>query len=151
MSDGAEAILVKPHTLVVGILTIQSSPAQEIERPGEVPDTVQFWIGPTTRWKIRTYAIDHDVHSWHLGGFETVARDKMVQFAVDHIGKHYSDILARYVIIELPDTSDTTAIQDALSEHRLTGGLQEAEWEDIRFAFWTPDGAQYLSQTGEGV
>lgn len=149
MSDAAEAIRAEACTLVVGVLTIESSCAQEIERPAEgVPDTVQFWIGPTRRRKIRTYAVDRDVHVWDLADLGT-ARDTPVQFAVDHFGKHYGDILARHVVIELPNTSDTRAVQDALSEHGLTGGLQEAEWDGNRFAFWTPDGAEYITQTGE--
>jgi len=149
MSDSVEAPRAEACTLVVGVLTIQSSCAQELERPAEeVPDTVQFWLGPKRRWKIRTYAVDHDVHVWDLADLGT-ARDAPVQFAVDHIGKHYGDILTRCVIIKLPNTSDSAAIQTALSEHGLTGDLQEAEWDGNRFAFWTPDGAEYVTQTAE--
>jgi hypothetical protein len=149
MSDSAEATATESVTLVAGVLTIESSPAQELERPaGAVPDTVQFWLGPKGSWKIRTYAVDHDVHTWHLKNLPW-SRD-LVQFAVDHIFKHYGDILSRCVTIELPNPGDPKAVQSGLSEHGLTtGGLQEAEWKGDRWAFWTPDGAQYITRTGE--
>jgi hypothetical protein len=150
MSNGAEAATTESLTLVVGVLRIESSPAQELERPaGAVPDTVQFWFGPNGSWKIRTYAVDHDVHTWHLKGFD-LPRDTKRQFAADHIFKNYGDILSRLVTIELPNPGDPKAIQSTLSEHGLTtGGLQDAESDGNRWSFWTPDGAQYLTQTGE--
>src|SRR4051794_16044971 len=151
MSHSVEALCAEARTLVIGVLTIESSCAQEVERPaGKVPDTVQFWLGPKIRWKIRTYAIDRDVHVWDLADLGT-ARDTAVEFAVDHIGKHYGDILKRCVTIELPNRSEPRAIQHALSEHGLTGALQEAERNGNRFAFWTPDGAEYVTQTGDSA
>ena len=41
-------------TLVVGLLTIESSTRDNIERPAaDVSDTVQFWITPTYSFRVR--------------------------------------------------------------------------------------------------
>jgi hypothetical protein len=55
-------------TLVLAILTTESSYAQNVERAATaVPDTIQFWLTPEKQWRIRTYAIDHDIHVYGVG------------------------------------------------------------------------------------
>ena len=59
----AQTYAATKGTLIIGVLTVESSYAQNSERPSRgVPDTVQFWIDPGGAWRIRTYAIDHDIH-----------------------------------------------------------------------------------------
>src|SRR5216684_2122170 len=54
--------------LVLALLTVESSYTQNIERPAsKTPDTLQFWIAPDGTWRIKTYAIDEDVHIHRLG------------------------------------------------------------------------------------
>ena len=82
MSGDRDPAQSEACTLIVGVLTIESSGALEVERPAEtVSDSVQFWIAPTRRWKIRTYAIDRDVHAWDLADLGT-ARDEPIDFAI---------------------------------------------------------------------
>ena len=128
-------------TLVVGILTIKSSYAQNVERPSRgVPDTVQFWVGPDNAWRIRTYVIDHDIHTYRMSGLGK----QPSELATAHIRKHYGDVLASIVILEFPDVNDTNSVRQVLAGHHLEGRLEAAK---TGFAFWNPDGGHYKTQT----
>jgi hypothetical protein len=127
-------------TLVLGILTVESSYAEDIERPSRgVPDTLQLWLGADRAWRIKTYAIDHDVHAHRLGLGPWPA-----EWAREHIQKHYGDVLASLVILDFPDTTDRNAAQRVLTQHKLKGHLEIAK---RGFAFWNPDGGQYETKT----
>jgi hypothetical protein len=58
-------------TLLLTILNIQSSCARDLEETvvdaSCVPDTLQWWIGSEEAWRIRTYALDHDIHTYSIG------------------------------------------------------------------------------------
>ena len=76
-----------PFTLIVAILSIESSYLDEVERPvKDVPDTVQFWLTSASQWRIKTYAIDHDIHVHRLGGEQSATR-LSVDFAKRNIEK----------------------------------------------------------------
>jgi len=146
-STAAETNPSKKGTLVIGILAIESSYAQNTERPSRgTPDTVQFWIGPDSVWRIRTYAIDHDIHPHRLGDLGTVKAP--TEFAREHIKKHYRDVLASTVVLDLADVSDAKAAQRALAQHRLKGSLEIAK---SGFVFWNPDGGPYRTETSPGM
>ena len=131
-------------TLVIGVLTIESSYAQNTERPSRgVPDTLQFWIGPDGVWRIRTYATDHDIHPHSLGDLGKM-KDRPTEFARDHIKKHYGDVLASTVVLEFPDTSDTNAVRKVFTQHKLKGSLEVTK---VGFTFWNPDDGHYKSKT----
>lgn len=50
-------------TLIVFRLSFESSYAQDFERAGGKRfDTVQWWIGKAGAWRVKTYAIDSDIH-----------------------------------------------------------------------------------------
>ena len=149
MSGDRDPAQSEACTLIVGVLTIESSGALEVERPAEtVSDTVQFWIAPARRWKIRTYAIDRDVHAWDLADLGT-ARDEPIDFAIDHIKKHYGDILSRVVNVDFLHPKDRVSTAAALAATGLGGSLQVAEFDGTAIAFWTPDGTVYLTRSGE--
>ncbi|MBP9929014.1 MAG: hypothetical protein KBF63_07040 [Rhodoferax sp.] len=136
----AQTYAATKGTLIIGVLTVESSYAQNSERPSRgVPDTVQFWIGPGGAWRIRTYAIDHDIHPHSLGDLGTM-KNRPTEFAYDHIKKHYSDVLATTVVLELPDTGNTNAVRDVLARNKLKGSLVVAP---NGFAFWNPDNGHY--------
>jgi len=142
-STAAETNPGKKGTLVIGILTLESSYAQNTERPSRgTPDTVQFWIGPESVWRIRTYATDHDIHPHRLGDLGTVKTP--TAFAREHLKKHYGDVLASTVVLDLTDVNDTQATQRALVQHKLKGSLEIAR---SGFVFWNPDGGPYKTQT----
>jgi hypothetical protein len=136
-------------TLVVGQLSIESSRTDEDERPASgTADTVQFWITSTRRWKIRTFAVDHDVLAYDLGDLGT-ARHRPVEFAVEHIAKHYEEILRSTKIIELRDPRVRDESARALSAHGLGGLLQRCQAGDAEIWLWSPDGEQYGTKNGD--
>jgi hypothetical protein len=145
MTTAAQTNAPTKGTLIIGILTIESSYAQNTERPSRgVPDTLQFWIGSDSAWRIRTYATDHDIHPHSLGDLGKL-KDRPTEFARDHIKKHYGDVLASTVVLEFPDITDTNAVRKVLTDQKLKGSLEVAKKSG--FAFWNPDDGHYKSQT----
>jgi hypothetical protein len=144
MTTAAQTNTPTKGTLVIGILTIESSYAQNKERPSRrVPDTLQFWIGADSAWRIRTYATDHDIHPHRVGDIGMM-KDRPTELARDHIKKHYGDVLASTVVLEFSDTNDTSAVRKLLTEHKLKGSLEVTK---VGFAFWNPDDEHYKSTT----
>ena len=124
--------------LVLALLTTESSYAQEVERPAtKVPDTIQFWFAPSAHWRIRTYAIDHDIHTYTLG---SLTPDE----AVAHTQKHYSDIVSSLVVLTFHDPTDKEEIQQVLAEHKLTGTLEVGK---SGVAFYNPDKGEYRTKS----
>ncbi len=56
--------------LLPAVLTVKSSYSREIEtaleNADDVPDTLQGWFGNGGSWRIRTYALDHDIHAYQV-------------------------------------------------------------------------------------
>jgi len=137
-------IAITAPTLVIAILKIQSSYAKNEEKPAkEVPDTVQFFITKDKGWRIRTFAMDHDIHVYDLGDLGKM-KGTPVDFAKENIRKHYGDILAPLEVIEMPDLKDEGTIKKVLEEKKLKPSFEVAK---DGFIFWKPDDAKYTSQT----
>src|SRR5262249_10196036 len=122
-------------TLVLTILTVRSSYLQEVEQAllddAGAPDTIQWWIAPTGSWRIRTYAIDHDIHTHSIGN-----ADGFIELALTNARKHYGDVIRSQHVIELTDCLDKEATTAAFH----TAGLEpRVEMATGRFAFWKPD------------
>lgn len=144
VSAAAETSATNSGTLVLGVLSIESSYIQDTERPAQgVPDTVQFWIGPDRAWRIRTYAIDHDIHPHSVGNLWQL-KDRPIEFASDHIKKIYGDVLTSLVVLEVADVNDSDAVGKLLKSNQLQGSLEIAK---SGFAFWNPDDGVYKSQS----
>jgi hypothetical protein len=141
MPTAAQTNAPTKGTLVLGVLTFESSYAQNTERPSRgAHDTLQFWIGPGKAWRIRTYATDHDIHAYRLDDFG----QRPTEFAREHIKKHYGDVLASTVVLEFADITDTNAVRRVLTQHKLKGSLEVTK---MGFAFWNPDDGPYESKT----
>jgi uncharacterized protein YndB with AHSA1/START domain len=127
-------------TLVVAILSIESSYARNLEQPAQsVPDTVQFWFAPDSQWRVRTYALDHDIHVHSMPG-----KRLDTDWARSHIERHYSDVHPRIIVLSFRDPHDSKEVQSLLSQHGLTGKLEVAPQG---FAFYNPDGATYRTES----
>jgi len=126
--------------LVVALLSTESSYKSEIERLSTgVEDTIQFSIGPSGRWRIRTYAIDHDIHI-HSIDSETVD----YAFAEGHIDKHYDEILKKRYTLKFIDPNDSEDVSRVLQAAGLRGKLEVAS---AGFAFYNPDSQEYKTQS----
>jgi len=56
--------------LLLALLSVTSSYSREIEmaleNADEVPDTLQWWLRDGGCWRIRIYALDHDIHAYRV-------------------------------------------------------------------------------------
>jgi hypothetical protein len=130
-------------TLLLAILTTKSSYTQEIEEPingpSDVPDTLQWWITPEVTWRIRTYALDHDIHTHEMRGLTDAIR-----LARANNEKNYGDIISVQHQFDFVDCTDKSETDAALSAAGLARRLEIAA---DRFAFWKPDDAKYRTQS----
>jgi hypothetical protein len=128
-------------TLVLAILTVQSSYAQEVEQPAQrVPDTVQFWFAPDTQWRIKTFAMDHDIHVYQIQGSGRLTTD----FAQNNIKKSYGDVTASVVVLEFPDPRNQAEVERTLKQHNLNGTLEAVK---EGYYFYNPDRGDYRTKS----
>ncbi len=127
-----------PHRLVVARLTIASSYRHNAERPAtDGCDTVQFFLSGTDdrAFRIRTFALDHDIHVHQLS---QPAADAVIHA---HLDRTYGDVLGPVHVVALPHLS-TVDIR--------TGGIASGELEVVPvpgYAFWNPDGGAYRTRS----
>lgn len=130
-------------TLVLTILTVQSSYLRDVEQAlvseAETPDTIQWWIARAGSWRIRTYGIDHDIHTHSIGN-----SGNLTDLALLNAQKHYGDVIQSQHVIDLTDALDPDAVVAAF---RPTGLKPRLEIAAGRFAFWKPDEARYHTQS----
>jgi hypothetical protein len=129
-----------PATLVLAILSIESSYASDVERPaGEVPDTVQFWLAADGQFTIRTHAADHDIRVHRIARRPDGTPYDAAQ-AEALIDRHYADVTARRVTLPFPDPHDAAEVQRVLAGEGLAGCLQ---FVADGWAFYNADGGDY--------
>src|SRR5947199_7117315 len=131
------------YMLVLAVLSTESSYASEIERPATLGvDTAQFWFGSSGAWRVRTYAIDHDIHVYQVGtpgatpGFQP-------ENAEAHIKKHYSDVLAKLLVLRFKEPTKKIEVAQVLASQGLSGTL---EVSSSGFAFYNPDRGEYKTK-----
>jgi hypothetical protein len=126
--------------LVIFFLTVQSSYSANTEEPAtdEAFDTVQFFESEAGGWRIKTYAMDQDVHAWSLGS----KVDDIVSLAQSNTEKHYGDVVSEGYILK----SDTgiNGLRHELSDRGLSTHL---EISDAGFVFWAPEGSRYSTKS----
>jgi hypothetical protein len=128
----------------MAVLNVKSSYRQEIEEPldgeSDIPDTLQWWIGTDGAWRIKTFALDHDIHTYAVGG----AGPNLVELAQANNLKHYGDVIDAQHVLEFQDCTDNKEVRRVFRRIGLTPRLEVAEG---RFAFWKPDEAAYRTQS----
>jgi hypothetical protein len=132
--------MTNTFTLIIAMLTVESSYVKEVERPTKnVPDTVQFWFAPDSQWRIKTFAIDHDIHVHRVGASDAGAR-LTPAFATNNIKKSYGDVTAKVLVLEFRDPKNEADVERILKDHQLKGKL-----EAVRdgYYFYNPDGGDY--------
>ncbi|HEX7860640.1 MAG TPA: hypothetical protein VF773_09960 [Verrucomicrobiae bacterium] len=131
-------------TLVLAVLNVASSYSQNVERPASaVPDTVQFWVGPDSQWRIKTFAVDHDIHVYRLGQPES-GTPISVALAVSNTKKHYGDVISKLIVLEFDNPKDAEEVQRSLRELDLPGTLELVKND---YAFYNPDSAEYKTKS----
>ena len=130
-------------TLILTVLRIQSSYSRNVEEPLEdgagVPDTLQWWISPDAAWRIKTYALDHDIHTHSVA-----IRPDLIELAKANNRKHYEGLIEAEHTLSFSDCTDSTEVMALCSAAGLDARIEVAAG---RFAFWKPDDARYWSQS----
>ena len=129
--------------LFVAQLSVQSSYARNVEMPADAIrfDTVQWWIGPARVWRIRTFALDEDLHLHAVQG----AQPSMLDIARTSTRKTYADVLVRDTVIRFVDHRDASAVSARLVS--VLGGGELEVTEQLDLAFWNPTGAAYRTKS----
>jgi hypothetical protein len=129
-------------TLLVFRLTIQSSYAQNAEQVADADhfDTVQWWLAADHAWRIKTFAMDEDIHCHHIGG--SIAES----FARESTERNYGDVIATSFSVELNSLANAESIANAMREF---GGAEalEVDRNGGKFAFWNPLQVHFSSKS----
>ncbi|KXI30847.1 hypothetical protein [Paraglaciecola hydrolytica] len=126
--------------LIIFVLTIKGSYAENVEAPadGYNADTVQFFIESNQAWRIKTFAIDQDVHVYSLG----IPNETIEEKVIASTERSYRDVLAKKYIIRSKAGIDGIKVE--LKKLNLS---QDLEISNNGFAFWVPANTQYRTKT----
>jgi hypothetical protein len=95
------------------------------------------------RWRIKTFAIDHDIHVHRIGVADNAAR-LTAEFARNNIKETYGDVTASVVILEFPDPKNDAEVQRILKDHKLAGKLEAVK---DGYYFYNADSSEYRSKS----
>jgi hypothetical protein len=126
--------------LVIFILTIQSSYVEnkEVEATEAAFDTIQFVASENGAWRVKTFALDQDVHTWSI----RATPESIVELARSNTEKHYGDVLAQGYVIETDEGLE--GLRAALKQRGLSGHLEVAKTGPL---FWALDGTYCRSKS----
>ena len=124
---------------VIFFLAVKSSYSRnvEVEATETEFDTVQFFCGGGDCWRVKTFAIDQDVHVWNIGKVED-----LVALARANTEKHYGDVLTEGYILK--SDSGLDGIRSELIDRGLDDHLEISK---EGFAFWAPNGTSYKTKS----
>jgi hypothetical protein len=131
-------------TLLLAVLTIKSSYSRNLEIPvegaGDTPDTLQWWFGDGGCYRIRTYAIDHDIHVFQIGD----SPNTTLELARTNNLKNYGDVIKMWHEIDVANWTDASELHAAFGR---IGFASRIEGKPGQFMFWKPDDAQYATKS----
>lgn len=130
-----------PGRLMLAILNVRGSYLSDCEDSADddaVTDTLQWWIAKPTAWRIRTYALDRDIHTHFL-----TTSPNLEQLAIGWTWKHYGDIVRRLNVFPVADATDRGAVEAMFREAHLAPHFDLAP----NFLFWKPEDARYRTQS----
>ncbi|HET7205711.1 MAG TPA: hypothetical protein VFI95_03935 [Terriglobales bacterium] len=131
-------------TLLLALLSVRSSYLRGIEtavdNADEVPDTLQWWFGDGGWWRIRTYALDHDIHAYQIAN----SLQTTLELAKKNNRDHYGDIIQSQHLIHFVDCANPAEVD---AEFGRIGLVPRVEIVIAQFAFWKPDEAEYSTKS----
>lgn len=129
-------------TLIIFFLGIQSSYSDNREEQvAGFGDTVQWLITEDQVWRVRTYALDEDVHVHLVASKRDPALD-YVALAHSNTETHYGDVLEREVTLH--SNEGASGIVANLTENGLDAHLNKAA---SGLFFWSPIGSRYSTKS----
>lgn len=130
------------NRLLVFRLTIQSSYADNVEQEADDRhfDTLQWWFSDNETWRIRTFAVDQDIHPHRIAG--PIAEE----LALENTRKHYGDVIASAFVLEFEDVTDRAEVSEVMEAFGGADALEIAR-NHKGFAFWNPFQVRFSSKT----
>jgi hypothetical protein len=129
--------------LLLAILSVKSSYSQEIETPLEsaddIPDTLQWWFGDGGCWRVRTHAVDHDIHAYQIADSPQTTLD----LAKKNNHDNYGDIIRAQRQIHFINCTNLPEVRAEFERIGLAPTLTIQE----HYAFWKPDDADYWTKS----
>ena len=106
----------------------------------DIPDTIQycFFESSSYIWRIKTFWIDKDIHI-HKFSIWNIEKSEKIEFILDHMRKHYGDILVSIKILNFSDLWNEKLISEILKDNNLNTRLEINE----NFSFWNPSNDKY--------
>jgi hypothetical protein len=136
--------MIMRGTLLLSVLNIKSSYSEKLEIVLEdsqsIPDTIQWWFGTNGCWRIRTYAIDHDIHVYKIGD----SPQTTLEMANKNNLKNYGDLIKVQHVVRIVDCSDRSELEKEFGKIRLVANM---EISGDGFAFWKPDDDAYWTKS----
>jgi hypothetical protein len=130
--------------LLLAVLSVKSSYSGELEialeGADDIPDTLQWWFGEGGCWRIHTYALDHDIHAYHVGN----SLQTTLELAKKNNQDNYGDIIARQHVIHFVDCANRGELETKFGR---IGLVPRVEVDLGRFVFWKPDDAVYSTKS----
>ena len=131
--------------LFLAVLSVKTSYSRNlelsVEGSNDVPDTLQWWFGARGCWRIRTYALDHDIHPYQIGN----SAQTTLELAKKNNQKNYGDVIVAQHEIHFVDCANRGELEAEFGRISLVPRLElDAEG---RFAFWKPDDGVYRTRS----
>jgi hypothetical protein len=130
--------------LFLAVLTVKRSYFRNVELSLEgaddIPDTLQWWFGADGCWRILTYALDHDIHTYQTGN----SLQTTLELARKNNWDNYGDVIAAQQVIHFADCTNREELEAGFGRIGLVPRL---EVNLGRFAFWKPDDAMYSTKS----
>lgn len=129
--------------LVLAVLSVKSSYSRNLEialQGDDVPDALPWWLGRDTCWRVRTYALDHDIHAYFVGNSAQIT----LELAKKNNLKNYGDVIEVQHVFHFVDCTDRSEVE---AEFGRIGLASRIEVNPPRFAFWKPDEVVYSTKS----
>src|SRR5437879_2144535 len=95
----------------LAILSIKSSYSCEVETDldgaDDIPDTLQWWFGDGGCWRIRTYAMDHDIHAYQIGN----SLQTTLELAKKNNQDNYGDVIKTQHVLHFVDCANQVELE----------------------------------------
>lgn len=130
--------------LIIFKLKIKSSYNQNVEQPADndVFDTLQFFIQDKSIFRIKTFAIDHDIHI-HSVNLRDKTIVEMIDMLITSTKDHYGELIDKKVFLDIENLKDDKEIKALLTKEGLSPNIDTTP----DFIFWNPDNKKYHSQS----